>query len=79
MEMTTKHLMEVMDSSGDTKIIWDPNNEHEVGCARQTFDKLREKGFQAWTVKPNGETDKRIDTFDPQLKAIIMVPRVVGG
>ena len=42
-------VMAILDKSGDTRVIWDPDVPEEVASARRTFDELRKKGYQ-----PNG-------------------------
>lgn len=74
-----QHVMAVLDTTGDTKIIWSPDNEAEVESARKTFDDLRKKGYQAFSVKPDGKKDELINRFDPALEKIILSPRLVGG
>lgn len=72
--------MAVMDSTGDTKVIWDTDSKDEVDAARAMFDQLIKKGYQAFSVKgKSGERDERIKKFDPALGMIIMVPQIVGG
>ena len=74
-----KHEMAVIDTTGDTKIIWDPDNDDEVANAKRTFADLKGKGFTPYSVKRNGRKDKILDEFDPDEAKIIMVPRMVGG
>lgn len=72
--------MAVMGRSGDTKVIWDADNETEVENARRTFKELTGKGFAAWSVKGrNGDKDHRITEFDPEAERVILVPPMVGG
>lgn len=75
----SKHVLEVQDSSGDTKIMWDPEVEDEVEAAKETFHKMLGKGYQAYSVKRNGQKDKLITEFDRDEAKIIMTPRMVGG
>lgn len=79
MDQSVQHIMEVMDSSGDTKITWDPTNEHETECAEAHFNSLVKKGYRAFAVNAQGEKSRLVTEFDPNLRAIIMVPRIVGG
>jgi hypothetical protein len=72
-------MMHVMDRSGDTKIIWDPDNEDEVANARRTFDDLRKKGYVAYNVAPRGAKGEVIREFDPAAEKLIMAPPMVGG
>ena len=75
-----KHELAVMDPTGDTKTIWDPNNEDEVEEARGTFDRLKAKGFAAFKVEgPKGEQGEIIREFDPTAGRMIMIPALAGG
>ncbi len=74
-----KHELAVMDGTGDTKYIWDIDNEDEVDVARSTFDKLKAKNYIAYTVKGNGQKGEIVKRFDETLGKIIMIPPVVGG
>jgi len=72
-------IMAVQGVEGDTKIIWDPENPDEVKNARRTFDDLRGKGFNAYSVKRTGEQGEILRTFDPKAEKIIMAPPMAGG
>jgi hypothetical protein len=74
-----KGAMAVMDGTGDTKVVWDKNNRDEVDTARSSFDKLRAKGYLAYSVKKNGDPDVQIHTFDPNAERIILSPPLQGG
>ena len=69
----------VIDKTGDTKTIWDPDNQDEVDVARATFDALKKKKYIAYSVSSNGKKNEIIHRFDPELGKIIMIPPVVGG
>lgn len=69
----------VIDTTGDTKYIWDIDNEDEIEVARNTFNQLKEKRYIAYSVGRNGKKDEIINSFDPALGKIIMIPPVVGG
>lgn len=74
-----KNEMAIMDHTGDTKLMWNPDNETEVKVAREMFDSLTKKQYIAYTVKKDGEPGEVIKTFDPKAGKIIMIPPVVGG
>lgn len=74
-----RHVMKTMDANGDSKIFWDPADEHSTQAAKNHFNELRQKGYKAFSVKANGETDKEIKEFDPQLRTLVMVPPRKGG
>lgn len=69
----------VMDHTGDTKTIWDSDNKDEVEVARETFDKLKKKGYLIYHVKKNGEAGEQMLKFDPDAEKMIAVPKVIGG
>jgi len=69
----------IIDSTGDTKVMWDKSNDDEVEAAEEQFDSLIDKGFSAYKVKKDGEKGKKITSFDPNAGKIIMVPKIVGG
>lgn len=71
--------MRVIDMTGDTKIIWDSSKQAEVDNARQTFDNLRKKKYNAYSVKKDGEKGSVITEFDPEAEKIIMAPPMAGG
>lgn len=69
----------VMNSTGDTKVIWDPHNADEVAAAKAQFDALRKKGFIAYTVNKKGDKGEIIREFDPNAEKIILSPPLAGG
>jgi hypothetical protein len=79
-EAARPHEIAIMDSSGDTKLIWDAENEDETLAARETFNKLKKKGFNAYSVGKKGQrVGDPLDEFDPDEEKIIMVPAMQGG
>jgi hypothetical protein len=72
-------IMAVMDHTGDTKIIWDKHNDDEVENAKASFDRLREKGYLAYTVNKDGTTGEVIREFDATAEKIILSPPMQGG
>lgn len=73
------HEMCVLDDTGDTKIIWDSDKPEEVAAARETFDKLKAKGYLAYSVDKKGEKGEVIRKFDPDAEKIILAPQTIGG
>lgn len=72
-------ILRYMDDTGDTKLIWDPEKEAEVENARRTFNDLRKKKYNAYSVKKNGDKGEIITEFDPEAEKIIMAPPMAGG
>lgn len=69
----------IMDHTGDTKLIWNPNNEDETSAARTMFNSLKKKGHIAYRVSSGGDKGEVMTEFDPRAEKIIMTPPVVGG
>lgn len=70
-------------TAGDTHLMWDANNEDEVGAMRATFDKLRKKGYLAFSVKTEGKNKGgkgvQVTEFDPKATKLILAPPMQGG
>jgi hypothetical protein len=75
----TRHEMAVMDETGDTKLIWDVDNEDEVSNAKRTFNDLKKKGYVAFKVNKKGDRGSVMDEFDADAEKIIMAPQMQGG
>jgi hypothetical protein len=71
--------LRVMSTLGDTKVIWDPENEDEVEAAEDQFDSLLGKGFKAFKVKKDGKAGVQIKRFNPNEAMYILVPELKGG
>lgn len=75
-----KHALAIIDETGDTKVIWDPNNEDEVDAAKAQFKALKKKGYLAYAVKgKDGAKGEQIHEFDPEAGRIILAPALQGG
>lgn len=72
-------VMNIVDQSGDTKYIWDSDNEDEIAAAQAAYEKLIKKNYIAYTVDADGEQGRKIHRFDPSLGKIILIPPIVGG
>jgi hypothetical protein len=79
-ETNTKGEMAIMGKEGDTKIIWDQNNNDEVENAKATFDRLKGKGYLAFkVVGKEGDKGEQMKDFDPKAERIIFAPQLRGG
>jgi hypothetical protein len=74
-----KIAIAVLGSSGDTKKIWDKSNEDEVEDARASYDRLKKKGYLAFSVNKDGSKGEQMTEFDPDAERMIMVPQMQGG
>lgn len=71
--------LRIMGKPGDTKQIWNRDNDAEVEAARKTFNDLVGKGYFAYKVRPGGDKGEQIKVFDPSAEAVILVPPMRGG
>ena len=70
----------VMGRAGDVKVIWDRTKPDEVENTRESFNRMRKKGYLAWSVKgKDGQKDEQITEFDPDAERIILAPPMRGG
>ncbi len=69
----------ILDATGDTRIIWDPEKPDEVAQAKETFDKLKKKGYLAYSVNRKGDKGEVLRDFDGDAEKMILAPATVGG
>lgn len=69
----------ILDKTGDTKVIFDKDDESEVEAAEAQFDALVKKNFNVFLVKKDGTPGKQVKKFDPSAEKYIFVPALMGG
>ena len=70
----------IMDPTGDTKIMWDPDDEVSAAIAEAAFEAAQKKGYMAYAVEGNGDSGEVITKFDAEEgRMIIMKPPMAGG
>jgi len=74
-----RNVLHIPDSSGDTRIMWDPRNKDEVAAAKAAFDAAKEKGMLAYSVEEGGDKGEVIREFDKHAGKIIMARQTQGG
>lgn len=75
-----KNVLCVMNRTGDTRLMWNPNVHDEVAAAKKMFDDLKAKGYLAYSVEgEKGDKGSVINKFDPKISKIIMSPPMQGG
>lgn len=72
-------VLEVLNSSGDLKIMWDRNNPGEVTAAKAAFDQAIAAKSAVFSVKAKGDQGPKVKEFDPNLERLLVVPQLVGG
>ena len=79
-------VLRVLSHHGDDRVAWDraaaesgnPEAQAAIREAERIFAEQRARGATAVKVAP-GRPAERIESFDPQIDEIVMLPRVVGG
>lgn len=71
--------MSIMDASGHKELKWDMNKQEEIAEAEAVFERLVRKGYSAFGSRDEAEAKQALKTFDPTMKEMVMVPRMVGG
>lgn len=75
-----EQVIAVMSAKGDTKLIFDPAIADEVDAARETFERLTEKGYTAYRVNPeDASKGTQMRKFDAKAGKVILVPQMAGG
>lgn len=72
-------LFAVLDTTGDTKHIWDRHKPEEVRAAEALFDSLIADGYTAFSVNKDGTPGERMRKFDKKAEKVIFSPALVGG
>ena len=75
---STRELV-ILDATGDTRIIWDPDKPDEVAHAKRTFNEFKGKGYLAYSVDRKGEKGAVLREFDSNAEKMILAPATVGG
>ena len=76
MSVSTMHMM---DSTGDTRIEWDPSVPAEVEMARKQFIAAKDKKYLIYKTAADGSRGELLRTFDPRAERIVCTPQTVGG
>ena len=79
---TTMGTMRVLDSTGDTAVAWDIDDEEAVRAAEARFRWLLDNERRMAFARPAGasaEEAELIRAFDPTAEEILMVRPIQGG
>jgi hypothetical protein len=71
-------IQTVMDTTGDSRHTFNPENLQELAKAEQRFNDLTNRGFTAAVRTGPGQVS-RVKSFDPKAEETLFVPRLVGG
>lgn len=76
--MTTS-LIHTLDTTGDTRIEWDPAKPDEVALARRAFQDAKDKKMLIYRTRADGTQGELLRDFDPNAERIVCAPQTVGG
>lgn len=68
--------MKIIKEGVKVRIIWKPNNRHDVNKARKLFTSFTRQG---WLATINDGELKRILNFNPNTGEILFIPLIEGG
>ena len=68
----------IMDTTGDTRHQFDPDDASAIAEAERRFGELVGAGYLAAKRTGNG-TSERLRQFDPTAQETLFIPRLVGG
>jgi len=76
-----KHVLRILDNSGDSVITYDPTIEAEVADAMAKFDESMSKGMRAFVLQTESGGEGYVTpVLDPQEQVHVVVqPQYVGG
>jgi hypothetical protein len=69
-----------LDSSGDTAVVFDENDVKATAEAKALFERLQGEGRVPFAVnRGEGQTDKKLASFDEVEGETVFIPRIQGG
>ncbi|WGS18520.1 MULTISPECIES: hypothetical protein [unclassified Bradyrhizobium] len=68
----------VMDRTGDSRHLFNPDDAQELARAEQRFYELTNAGFTAAVRTGPGQTS-HLRSFDPAAEETVFFPRLIGG
>lgn len=68
----------VMDSTGDSRYVFNPDDARELAKAERRFYELTDAGFTAAARTGQGHVSQ-MRSFDPNAEETVFFPRLVGG
>jgi hypothetical protein len=71
------HLVRILDSTGDTRLSYDPADPEAVRSVERRFNELMERNFVAFDVST--QPGKIVTTFDPAATEIVISHQFAGG
>lgn len=71
--------MRELNRAGDTRVMWDKDNDDEVAAAQKQFCDRLDEGWSAYEVGLGGKKGTKLVAFDASAGEIVLVPPIQGG
>ena len=78
-KITAQHQMKILTPNGDDRLVWDKEKGREAKEAKNRFNELIDKGYKAYSVKQDGDKNRRITEFDVDAEELLLIPETVKG
>lgn len=78
-EAEGSHVLAILDKTGDTKVMWEVEDDTSVVAAAEAFLAKVEAGYTAYAIKDGGAEAEVIKNFDKTAEKIILTPQFIGG
>ena len=72
-------VFRIMDHSGDSRMVFNVDNETEAKAAEEQFKELTEDGYRPVVPGENGRPGTIVKELDPTAKETLFIPRLQGG
>ena len=72
-------VFQLMDETGDSKKIWNPDVPDEVEDAKESFKRLKKAGYAFFHVDAKGNQGEQMNEFAPRSGRYIAVKALAGG
>jgi hypothetical protein len=72
-------VMRILDSSGDSEVLWNVSDDEALAKASRAFDELVRKGRLAYERNGSQNAAARVRAFNPEADEIIWVRPLQGG
>lgn len=74
------NVLSILDSTGDTAVLWDVESPEEIAIAEAKFNEIKANfGHLSYKTDADGKNAEVIHEFDASAPQIVMSPVLVGG
>jgi hypothetical protein len=74
-----RHVLRILDRSGDTEVAWKPGVKTEEDVAEAEFDRLTKQGYLMFSVAAPGAKPEQIRGFVSEAPEILALSPFKGG